>query len=167
MGTNFNKEGKLQRDESKTKWIKLLVEERRDHNSKQYYNNNHLTVAYVAQLQVSYKRKRKMEQSNKRLKDLCIWWIEENFEDLIPVVLIILEPLIHSDNSQWEEGQGQLETKRHWRHLGCLPQGDWSVCPLSHDGSVYQLSSHFDASDFVFVWIHQFPFCPPMSQKML
>ena len=72
MGTNFNKEGKLQRDESKTKWIKLLVEERRDHNSKKYYNNNHLTVAYVAQLQVSYKRKRKMEQSNKRLKDLCI-----------------------------------------------------------------------------------------------
>ena len=31
MGTNFNKEGKLQRDESKTKWIKLLVEERMDH----------------------------------------------------------------------------------------------------------------------------------------
>ena len=32
MGTNFNKEAKLQRDESKTKWIKLLVEDRMDYN---------------------------------------------------------------------------------------------------------------------------------------
>ena len=68
MGTNFNKEGKLQRDESKTKWIKLLVEERRDHNIIQYYSNNHLTVAHRAQLPVNHKRKRKMFW-NKVIKD--------------------------------------------------------------------------------------------------
>ena len=59
MGTNFNKEGKLQRDESKTKWIKLLVEERMDHNIIQYYNNNHLTVAQRAQPRVNHKGKGK------------------------------------------------------------------------------------------------------------
>ena len=59
MGTNFNKEGKLQRDESKTKWIKLLVEERRDHNIIQYYSNNHLTVAHRAKPRVNQKGKGK------------------------------------------------------------------------------------------------------------
>ena len=75
----------------------------------------------------------------KQTENKSIMYIKGIILLFAPVVLIVLEPLIHPDDGQREKGQGQLETKRHWRHL-CLPGSHRSLSTLS---------PRFDTSYFV------------------